>query len=177
MNDRIYLIGPRGSGKTTVGRLLAERRGCPFIDLDRAIEAATGKTIAEIFAEQGELHFRQLESEQLKLASELPGVGVGVIATGGGIVLARGNCALMQATGKVFWLTAPAVVLWNRIQADESTASSRPALTNLAGLAEMLTIVAARETLYRATADADIDTEDASPDDVVELIELALADF
>jgi len=159
----IFLIGLRGSGKTTVGPLLAQRLALPFFDADAELEAKHGATIREIFARHGEPTFR--EFEELLLA-ELIARGPAVIATGGGVVLREANRRRMKSAGKVFWLHADAATLWQRLQADPLTAQRRP---NLAGgghieLEETLQI---REPFYRSCADAVFPAQDRSPEQIV----------
>src|SRR5437762_782279 len=98
----IYLIGPRGSGKTTVARLLAERLGWDWVDADAELEARCGRSIREMFASEGEEGFRRHEAEVLR---QLSGRASVVIATGGGVVLREDNRELLKR-GKVVWLTA-----------------------------------------------------------------------
>src|SRR3954468_15965258 len=109
---RIHLIGPRGGGKTTGGRLLAERLGWTFADTDERIERAAGLSIAELFATRGENSFRELEAEVLSAFGAAERI---VVATGGGVVLRPENRELLRTMGRTIWLTAPAEVLWQRI--------------------------------------------------------------
>ncbi len=150
MSSRIFLIGSRGSGKTTVGRALADRLGWAFVDADVLLEARAGKTIARIFADDGEPAFRDRESTIL---AELAGWRDHVIATGGGIVLRPENRAILR-TGFVAWLQVSAGLAWERMQADPTTGDRRPNLTPAGGLLEVQTILTAREPLYREAAHA-----------------------
>lgn len=164
---RIYLIGARGSGKTTVGRLLAARLGWSFVDMDDLIEASAGKSIAEVFATEGEAGFRDREAEALEQIAHRPDH---VIATGGGIVLRPDSRARLSETGHCVWLTAPAETLWYRIRADVASAVRRPALTELSPLDEMRHILESREPLYRSVAHQSIATDSQSPRTVVSTI-------
>ena len=105
MRKPVLLIGMMGCGKSTVGRLLAERMRLPLIDLDEEIARAAGKTIPEIFEQEGEAGFRARETAALEraLARE-----AGVIATGGGIVMRAENIRMMREKGFVVWLCRPA---------------------------------------------------------------------
>ena len=165
MTGNLYLVGYRGTGKTTVGRLLADALGRPFVDLDERIETDAGRSIAAIFADEGEAGFRDRETAALQAA-----VGVdSIIATGGGIVLREGNRRLLKSTGFVVWLQALAEILWERIRADTLTAARRPNLTS-GGLGEIVELLAVRERFYREVADAVVDAGGASPEAVADAI-------
>ncbi len=115
--DNVVLTGFMGTGKTTVGRLLAERLGFEFVDTDHLIEADHGP-IPLIFAEQGEAAFRAIESA---VAVELAGRHSLVIATGGRLMLDEANAAALTATGRTFCLTAPTSVILERVLGDGTT--------------------------------------------------------
>lgn len=100
----IILIGMMGCGKTTAGRLLAQQLGRPFVDCDELMEGHTGRTIAEIFAQDGERGFRSLESQVLEQLSNQEGL---VIATGGGAVLSRKNVTSLRRNGTLVFLDRP----------------------------------------------------------------------
>ncbi|MGL6096303.1 MAG: shikimate kinase [Fimbriiglobus sp.] len=161
---RILLVGYRGTGKTTVGRLIAARLGWSFADADEHVEQTAGNNIAGIFAVEGETGFRDRESAALAELCRRPEV---VIATGGGAVLRPANRELLAASGFVVWLTAPADAVWKRMVEDPTTAGRRPNLTAAGGRSEVETLLAAREPLYRSVAAAEVSTADRSPDAVV----------
>ena len=167
MPHHIILVGYRGSGKTTVGRLLADRLGRPFADADDFIESGAGKSIADIFVAEGEAGFRDREAAAL---ADLCARSGWVIATGGGAVLREANRRLLKASGFVVWLTAAPETLWERLQADPTTAARRPNLTAAGGRAEVQALAAAREPLYREVADFVSIGDAPSPDALADAI-------
>lgn len=111
---RVFLTGFMASGKSTIGRLLAARLGVEFIDLDSRVESRTGSTVREIFEEQGEDAFRQLESEAL---ADVEQTDNAVVATGGGLPIGADNVRRMRSLGLTVWLDVPFEVLagrWSR---------------------------------------------------------------
>ncbi|MUG64738.1 shikimate kinase [Paenibacillus sp. 7541] len=157
VSQNIILIGMMGTGKTTVGRLVAERLGFQLLDLDAEIERMEGRTIPEMFAEEGEAYFRKAESRALHNVLAAKRL---VIATGGGAVLNPDNCAAMKQGGWVAALTADAETIIERVRGD----ANRPLL---AGDVEerVRRIMAEREDKYRF-ADVTIDTVGRSADEV-----------
>ena len=143
-HERLYLIGPRGSGKSTVGRLLAERLGWGFADADEVLETLAGCTIADIFRAEGEAGFREREADILR---ELAKRERHVIACGGGVILRPANRALLHSTGHCVWLTGDPKILCERLECDPSTGSRRPALTDLPGPAEIERILRRARTV------------------------------
>jgi shikimate kinase len=160
--NRIVLIGYRGTGKSSVGPILAARLEWEFIDADEWIEAVAGRPIAGIFASEGESGFRDRESRTLV---ELCSAAHRVIATGGGAVQRAANRDLIRGAGFVAWLTATPETAWARMRADPTTAARRPSLAT-GGLEEVVNLMAARAPLYRMTAHAEFSTEGRSPQDV-----------
>jgi shikimate kinase len=154
---RLTLIGYRGTGKSTVARLLADRLGCGWSDADEAFERDTGASIADHFREHGEDSFRTREEAILRrlLTEER-----GVLATGGGVVLREANRCLLRTHGRpVFWLDASPEAILARLAGDPSTVSARPALSAAGVLTEVPAILAVREPWYAATADLRIDAD------------------
>ncbi|HVT43172.1 MAG TPA: shikimate kinase [Thermoanaerobaculia bacterium] len=109
---KIYLIGFMGAGKTTIGRLLADRLGVPFFDLDELVEASEGMSIKELFADKGEPHFRKRERDLLQSTRYLEDA---VIATGGGTFTFEENIQLIQSEGLSIYLAASFPLLLSRI--------------------------------------------------------------
>jgi shikimate kinase len=140
----IVLVGFMGSGKTTVGKLIAEKTGMTLLDMDSIITDRAGKTINEIFADEGEAHFRALERS---LAQELAATQGNIISTGGGIVLNAQNITDFEKTGLVVCLLVDAETVRDRVKHD----SSRPLL---AGDKEtkIIQLLESRETLYESIA-------------------------
>lgn len=164
---RVVLVGYRGTGKTTVGRIVAEILGWPFIDTDPLIEQRAALPIAEIFARFGEPHFRDLESAVI---ADLAGADPSVISAGGGAVLRPTNVQRLQAGSLVVWLTGRAETLQQRIGSDATTAARRPNLTALAGLDEIRHLLEVREPCYRSAAHLVLDTENQRPRQIAERI-------
>jgi shikimate kinase len=163
---RIFLVGYRGSGKSTVARMLANTLGWQWLDADAELEARLGRSIRQVFAEEGEVGFRDHEATLLE---ELCRREQHVIATGGGAVLRPANRERLRASGWVVWLTADARTLWERLQRDPLTTERRPALT-VGGLREVEELLREREPLYRACADCVVDTMTRSPEEVADTI-------
>lgn len=163
----IFLIGYRGTGKSTVAGALAARLGYDCVDADAIIEERAGKTIAAIFAEDGEPAFRDAEAQ---VVAELCARLRIVAALGGGAVLRDGNRAAIRAAGPVVWLTASVDTIVARITADSATASRRPQLTAAGGKAEVESLLAVRTPLYRECATLIIDTEGKTASELAEEI-------
>ena len=166
----IFLIGYRGTGKSTVARLLAARLGWDWRDADEVLEAKFGRPITEIFQTNGEAKFREMETAVMDELCKLSSV---VIATGGGVVLREANRELMRQTGRVIWLKADVDTIWKRIQSDAAEGRSRPALT-VGGRTEIEQLLRVREPLYRATAEFSVETANQTGDEIVEEIALRI---
>jgi shikimate kinase len=163
----LFLIGYRGSGKTTVAEVLARRLGWPWVDADAELEQRAGKTIKQIFAEEGERTFRDLESA---VVADLARRDRHVIALGGGAILREENRKALAGRGTMIWLQASPEALLARINSDATTAARRPNLTGQGGLDEIRTLLAERTPLYAACADLTIDAETKSPAEIADQI-------
>jgi len=158
----IFLIGYRGSGKSSVARLVSECLGWHALDMDAVIEARRGLSVREIFAKEGEAAFRRLESDLLR---EVCRLRHRVVATGGGVILDVDNRACLRESGLVIWLTAKPETLWQRISQDATTLERRPDL-NVGGLAEIEHLLHVREPHYRECANMIVKTDDRTPEEV-----------
>jgi shikimate kinase len=173
LTQLIFLIGYRGTGKTTVGRLVAERLGWEAIDADDEIERRAGQTIAAIFADDGEAIFRDLEAAVL---ADLCRRTKLVVAPGGGAVLRQATRDAMRAAGPVVWLTAGVDTIAERLAADAATGNRRPNLTAAGGRAEIVALLAERTPIYQACATLVVDTEGKTPAEVADQIIARLPD-
>ncbi len=154
-----------GSGKSTVGPLLARRIGVPFVDLDQYIVRQTGRPIPEIFAAEGESGFRTRESDALREILTQPPL---VLAAGGGVIERVENRQMLRDQALCVWLRVPIEVVLERVGNDPN----RPLLQNDPGFVRTRRLYAAREPLY-AEADIHIDAT-RSPEETVETIVAAL---
>lgn len=155
----IYLVGFMGTGKTTVGKLLAEKQGWNFIDLDDLIELKEQRRIVDIFAKEGEPYFRKIEKKILK---EVATQKKFVVACGGGIVLDKENIKIMKKTGKVICLCASCQAILKRV----SSSTARPIL-NVAKPKERIELLLKMRAPYYMQADKMIDTSKLSVKQVV----------
>lgn len=169
---RIVLIGYRGTGKTSVGRLLAAEIGYECFDADVELEHAAGITIKSIFEREGEAGFRDRETAVLANLCQRDRV---VLALGGGAILREENRSMIcDENNRVIWLQASADTLYQRIHGDQTTSARRPNLTAAGGREEIVALLAKRESFYRQCADWEIDTEAKALDEVVEEIKRKL---
>ena len=163
----MYLAGFRGSGKSSVGRLLAEQLGRTWIDGDDQIEAAAGCSIREIFAQQGETGFRDLEQQAIAALAALPAA---VVSLGGGAILRGENREQIRRSGVCVWLRVDVDTVIDRLTADATTAERRPALTALPQREEIEKLLADRGPLYEQVADLQLDTSGRTVAEIAEQI-------
>ena len=164
----IYLIGYRGSGKTSVGKMLAGLLGWPVFDSDDRIEILAGRTVREIFETVGENGFRDLEIEAIQSLTTLSDSHI--FSLGGGAILREVNIERIRKNGRVVWLKASAKNLYSRIYADKSTTDRRPALSKLSGLDEIQQILAVREPIYERAANHSVETDERSTSEIADEI-------
>jgi shikimate kinase len=163
MVDRLILVGMMGAGKTTIGRLLADRLGWRSFDSDAQIIADTGHSVPELFATEGEAAFRA--EEERVLTEALTGDEPVVVSAAGGVVLSPANRELLARSGTVVWLRAEPEVLARRV----GDGAGRPLLDGdpasaLAALDEV------RRPLYESVASVVVDVDACTPDEAVEQI-------
>ena len=159
----IFLIGPMGAGKTTIGRLLAKNLGAEFVDSDKEIEKRTGVTIPMIFEYEGEAGFRKREAEVINDLSAMSGI---ILATGGGSILLPENRARLRARGFVVYLHCPVDKQLERTHKDVN----RPLLRTENPRQKLVELFTMREPLYRELADFIVDTGKSASRGVVRQI-------
>lgn len=164
--SRIYLTGFMGTGKTTVGELLAENLGCRFVDLDALIVEDAGKSISDIFATLGEERFRDIESAMLHALDQTAAL---VVATGGGIILRETNRRFMRDTGYVINLAASLETIDARLTGD----TSRPLLQGDSRHQRLRALFMQRQHLYDE-CDFKLETTGKAPMEIVSIILLWL---
>ncbi len=169
----LVLVGLMGAGKTTVGARCAERLGRPFVDTDDVVAATTGRSVAEIFAGDGEAGFRAVERQAVADVSASPTPLV--IACGGGAVLDPANRDALRARGCVVWLRASPAALAARVERD---GVERPLLTRGGPTATLERLDGLRAPAYEAAAHTSVDTEGRTVDEVADAVleELARCD-
>jgi shikimate kinase len=163
----ITLIGYRATGKTTLAKLLAKRLDWDWIDADVEIERRAGKSIAHIFAEQGEPAFRDLEVEVM---ADLCRRDRLVVAAGGGAPMRPESRRAMRNAGLVVWLKARPETILARMSGDVTTTTRRPGLTEKAPLDEIAYLLEVRTPIYRESAHFEVDTEEKSLGELVSAI-------
>ena len=167
MKKKIYLIGCRAVGKTSIGKHLAQKLGYSFEDTDEVITGAGRTTVSEIVANDGWAKFREVEKEVLM---EVAACKETVVATGGGAIVHEKCWKELQKNGVVVWLKADFEVLCGRIRNDTRSESQRPSLTGNDVCVELKNLLAERTPLYRKTADITVDSTILSVHTVVEEI-------
>lgn len=153
---RLLLLGYRGTGKTTVARLLAQRLDAQWVDTDAEVAKAAGRSIATLFAEEGEQVFRDRETEVLRSLLSAP---YRIFACGGGVVLREENRKLLAEAGTTILLQARPETIFTRLATDPNSKTQRPDLTRGGGLQEIVEVLANRQEFYQQCADIVVDTE------------------
>jgi shikimate kinase len=164
----VALVGYRGCGKTTIGKRLADRLWRTFADVDELVVKKAEKPIAQIFAEEGEERFRDLETEALAEALKIEDV---VLGLGGGTLGREQNLAMLREAGaRVIYLRCEPAELLRRVEADPASPLNRPALTATGGMEEIRLKLAEREPVYREAMHAELDVTRMSPEEAVAYI-------
>ena len=164
---KIFLIGYRCTGKTTIGKILAKGLNFDFVDTDKIIEQKTGSNIRQIVEKQGWDRFRLLEKETILNTKNYENT---VIATGGGIIIDPDNVQFIKNSGLSIWLDADIKTIIQRLKSDEKTSSSRPSLTNNNLVTETKKLLNLRNPLYKKSAHVRIDTAIHNPNEIVNII-------
>ena len=167
----VALIGFMGSGKTAVGQVLAERLHKQFVEMDSLIEQKAGKSIPEIFQQDGEIGFRELEIEVAKEVADKKNT---IIACGGGIVLNKINIDRLRKECIIVYLTASPGVILKRISDDKN---ERPLLTVTDRASQIKELLRFRQPFYERAADIKIDTSKLNTDSIAEKIIKKLRDY
>lgn len=163
----IVLVGYRCSGKTSVGKHVAQELERNFFDTDAWIEQKARCSIETIVSRHGWECFRSIEKELIKELSR--GVEL-VIATGGGVVMDEENVRNLKRTGQIVWLTAGAEALKQRMLTDQRSGKFRPSLTGVDPLEEVTRVLSARDSYYQKASDLVVDTTSLFPREVATLI-------
>lgn len=166
MNDNIILVGFMGTGKTTVGKILAQQLNKKFVDMDAVLEERAGKAISLIFSEDGEPCFRNMERS---LVQELAGMKNQVIAAGGGIVINPDNITDFNRTGRLICLLASENEIMRRV----AVSDDRPLLEKGDKLQNIRNLMEKRRSLYESIPDR-VNTTGLAPREVAEVIMLML---
>lgn len=169
---KIFLIGYRCTGKTTIGKILADRLNHNFLDMDQMIEQQTASTISNIVDSYGWGYFRQMEKKILFNTVTENDV---VVSTGGGIVIDPENLIFLNKNGYTIWLDANIQTILLRLNSDPSTHSSRPSLTLKNLSEETKELLGIRRPLYKKAAHFKITTDFYTPQEIVTLIERRLS--
>jgi shikimate kinase len=159
VTGRILLVGMMGAGKTTTGRLVAEKLGWDYLDSDAEVVRTTGLTVPELFARDGEEAFRDAETDALRRACAT--ADAVVVSVAGGAVLRPENRSLLRASGRVVWLRARPETLAARV----GDGAGRPLLDGDAPAA-LMSLESVRRPYYAEVADETIDVDDFAPDEV-----------
>jgi len=165
--EKIILTGYRATGKSSIGKILADLLGFGFIDTDETIEKRQGETIVEMVDRGGWDLFRRKEQDMIL---ELVPSRNKVIATGGGSVMHEKAWAKLRTNALVVWLTADVKTICQRLAADSETDDQRPALTEMGTMDEIAMVLSQRQPLYEKSSDLTVNTEGKTPEEVAEVI-------
>lgn len=173
LDKNICLIGYMGSGKTTAGIMIADRLNMEFKDTDEMITEFEGRSIPQIFSDDGETYFREVENRLITLLAGKDALKNTVLSTGGGLPVDKRNRPLLKDIGCVIYLRASAECLFKRIGDD----TNRPILNTDDRLAKIKDMLKIRGPIYEACADRIIDTDALSIEETVKAVIAAFADI
>ena len=176
MKNNIYLTGFSGTGKSTVGNLLATIMGKDFVDIDLYIEEIEGKSIPDIFTSEGEEYFRSVETESLRKISTWTEI---IVSTGGGAPVSNQNIEIMENSGAIVWLKATPETIIKRLsdQSEETgVQNDRPMLVSEEPLERIAKLLASRKGAYQRS-DFSIDTDGKNAETVAKEIYRRLSDW
>ncbi len=165
--EKVILTGYRATGKTSIGKILADLLGFDFIDTDLVIEKRQGESIADMVGRGGWDMFRRKEEDILL---ELVRRNNIVIATGGGSVMHKKAWVKLRKNALSVWLTVDIKTICQRLAADSNTDDQRPALTEMGTMDEISMVLSERQPLYEKSSDLTINTEGKTPEEVAEVI-------
>ena len=176
MKNNIYLTGFSGTGKSTVGNVLAIMTGKDFVDVDLVIEEIEGKSIRDIFALKGEEYFRSVETECLREVSTRSET---IVSTGGGVPVSLQNIEIMEASGVIVWLKATPETILTRLSAqsqETGVEDDRPMLVSKQPLERIAKLLKSRQIDYQKS-DLSVDTDGKNPETVAKEIYRSLSDW
>ena len=165
--EKVILTGYRATGKTSIGRVLADMLGFDFLDTDLAIEKRQGESIAEMVGRGGWDLFRRKEEDMLLELARRKNI---VIATGGGSVMHENAWKKLRKNGFSVWLTVDLKTICQRLAADSNSDDQRPPLTEMGTMDEISMVLSERIPLYEKSSDLTINTEGKTPEEVAEAI-------
>jgi shikimate kinase len=169
--EKVILTGYRATGKSSIGKILADLLGFDFIDTDHAIEKRQGESITEMVSRGGWDLFRKKEEDMLLELARRSNI---VIATGGGSVTHENAWKILRKNALSVWLTADIKTICQRLAADSDTDDQRPPLTEMGTMDEISMVLNERQPLYEKSSDLNINTEGKTPEKVAEVISAEL---
>ena len=159
-NKNIFLIGFMGCGKSTMARLLSEKKGMELVEMDETIEAEAGMSINEIFETYGEEHFRDLESQ---LVARIAEKGGAVVSCGGGAILREKNVEMMKKNGKIIYFSATPETIYKRVR----NSTKRPLLNGNMNVEYIASLIEKRLPRYLAAADITIVVDEKEKQEIL----------
>ena len=159
MAENIFLIGFMGAGKSTIAKVLKEKLNVPLCEMDEMIAEQQKMAISDIFAQYGETHFRDLETQLVKDISEKDGV---IVSCGGGAVLRQKNTQMMKESGRIVLLTATPETVYQRVK----NSTDRPLLNGHMNVEYIASLMEKRRALYAGACDISVSTDGKTPEQI-----------